>query len=154
MTQLEITGQLILDLFKIVVHCLNRQATSVVVNSDICKQVYKPLNHIVSISHSIVSCFTGFLLCLVRSERSLLLVTVVNIGANITIYIYMVLENLCLTFRFSNTVDFYSRWNILFPIILYLSSCNLWHGLKFTTTKKHILQSCRLNKEMGQHSVM
>ena len=29
MTQLEITGQLILDLFKIVVHCLNRQATSV-----------------------------------------------------------------------------------------------------------------------------
>ena len=29
MTQLEITGQLIPDLFKIVVHCLNRQATSV-----------------------------------------------------------------------------------------------------------------------------
>ena len=29
MPQLEITGQLILDLFKIVVHCLNRQATSV-----------------------------------------------------------------------------------------------------------------------------
>ena len=29
MTQLEITGQLILGLFKIVVRCLNRQATSV-----------------------------------------------------------------------------------------------------------------------------
>ena len=50
------------------------------------KQVYKLLNHIVSMSHSIVSCLTGFLPRLVRSARFLLLVTVVKIEAIITIY--------------------------------------------------------------------
>ena len=60
--------------------------TKNVANSDICKQVYKPLKHIVSMSHSIVSCLTGLLLLLVRSAHFLLLVTVVKIKENINIY--------------------------------------------------------------------
>ena len=66
--------------------CKNQKKPHYVVNSDICKQAYKPLNHIVSMSQSIVSCLTWFLLHLVRSACFLLLVTVVKIEANITIY--------------------------------------------------------------------
>ena len=41
MTQLKITGQLILDLFKIVVHCLDRQATSEYINVQVLTNFVK-----------------------------------------------------------------------------------------------------------------
>ena len=67
-----------------------KKASLCVVNSDICKQVYKPLNHIVSMSHSIVSCLTGFLLRLVRSARFLLFG---NCGKNRGKYHYLLVAS-------------------------------------------------------------
>ena len=67
-------------------------------------------------SHSIVSCLTGFLLCLVRSEHFLLLVTVVKIEANITIYWNKTIEKIKMQTSNSKAViklDVFKQYKIL-----------------------------------------